>query len=153
MKASGSGEPTQGWGGGWGKRLTTDQEVGKTGARPVDKREWGQDSHQATISLSLREMDHLADISLFLIFVMKTFTCNISKENKTSKTATAIEVIALLPKTSPDIVDPEQGSHGHGPWDSLRRAADATICRVGAAPPLRARMASWLPGREAGVSS
>lgn len=92
----------------------------------MDQREWGQDPQQATISLSLREMDHMADISLFLIFVMKKATCNVSKENKTSKTATAMEVMASPPKTSPDIVGPEQGSHGLGPWDSLRRAADAT---------------------------
>ena len=44
---------------------------------------------------------------------MKKAACNDSKENKTSRTATGIEVIASPPKTSPDIVGPEQGSRGH----------------------------------------
>ena len=58
-------------------------------------------------------MDHLADISLLLAFVMKKAACNNSKENKTLKTTTGIEVIASASKTSPDIVGPEQGSHRH----------------------------------------
>lgn len=95
------------------------QKVGKTGVRPVNQWEWAQDPQQAVTSLSLREMDHLADISLFVAFVMKKPACNDSKENKTSKTTTGMEVIALPPKTSPDIVGPEQGSHGHGLWGSV----------------------------------
>ncbi|KAI4530386.1 hypothetical protein MG293_019275 [Ovis ammon polii] len=46
-------------------------------------------------------------------FVMKKAACTNSKENKTLKTTTGIEVIASPPKTSPDTVGPEQGSHGH----------------------------------------
>lgn len=70
-----------------------------------------------------KEMDHLADISLLLAFVMKKAACTNSKENKTLKTTTGI-VIASSPKTSPDTVGPEQGS---GPAVGFTtKGADAT---------------------------
>ena len=92
------------------------QKVGKTGVRPVNQWEWAQDPQQAVTSLSLREMDHLADISLFLAFVMKKATCNDSKENKTSKTTTGMEA-------------PSGGPQGQG-GENVSGPRGRTVCRL-----------------------
>lgn len=93
--------------GGWGGAEVDHRPWTGVDTQPVSHLEWGQGHRQAATTLILREMCHLADISLFLIFVMKKATCNHSKENKISTTTAAVIAITSPPEPTPEIVGPE----------------------------------------------
>lgn len=107
VEASGSGEANTGMQGVGGGAEVDHRPWTGVDTQPVSHLEWGQGHRQAATTLILREMCHLADISLFLIFVMKKATCNHSKENKISTTTAAVIAITSPPEPTPEIVGPE----------------------------------------------